>query len=81
MRINKIPLDLNEPSKVVLITFLECQEIITIDYITELLKDFGAIEKVVIYKKKNTQALVEMESIENAESFRTNYINVINTRG
>jgi len=49
MRINKIPLDLNEPSKVVLITFLECQEIITIDYITELLKDFGAIEKVSVF--------------------------------
>ena len=38
MRINKIPLDLNEPSKVVLVTFLECQENITIEYITDLLK-------------------------------------------
>ena len=36
---------------------------------------------MVIYKKKNTQALVEMDTVDNAESFRNDYINSINTKG
>lgn len=34
----------------------------------------------MIYKKKNTQALVEMETIENAEKFRKNYMHIINSK-
>jgi hypothetical protein len=70
MRINKIPLDLNEPSKVVLVTFLESVENVTIGFICDMFSSYGNLEKVVIYKKKNIQALIEMDIVENSERLK-----------
>lgn len=70
MRINKVPLDLNQPSRVLLVTFIGFAKEITIDNAVKLFGTYGSIGKVVIYKKKNVQILVEMESIEAATTIR-----------
>lgn len=70
MRINKVPLDLNFPSKVLLVTFIGCTKEMTVDHVIEIFGTYGNIGKVVIYKKKNVQILVEMESIDSAVRIR-----------
>ena len=81
VRINKIPLDLNEPSKVILITFMGVIEKIELSLVQELLEPFGVIEKVVIIKKKNTQVLVEMDTIENSEKITESFANSVMVKG
>ena len=56
IRINKIPLDLNEPSKVILITFMNFGEKIDLSLIVKLLDGFGVIQKVVIINKKKYES-------------------------
>lgn len=70
MRINKIPLDLNQPSKVLLVTFIGYTKDMTVENVIELFGTYGNIGKVVIYRKKNIQILVEMDSLEAAMSIR-----------
>jgi hypothetical protein len=81
VRINKIPLDLNEPSKVILITFVGVIEKIELSLVQELLGPFGTIEKVVIIKKKNTQVLVEMDTIANSEKVSESFANSVMVKG
>jgi hypothetical protein len=81
VRINKIPLDLNEPSKVILITFMGVIEKIELSLVQELLEPYGTIEKVVIIKKKNTQVLVEMDTIENSEKVTESFANSVMVKG
>lgn len=64
MRINKIPLDLNMPSRVLLVTFIGYTKDMTVDNVIELFGTYGNIGKVVIYRKKNIQILVEMDSLD-----------------
>ena len=47
-RINKIPLDLNEPSKVLLITFIDFGGSISIGLVSRIFENFCSIEKVSI---------------------------------
>jgi hypothetical protein len=70
MRINKVPLDLNHPSKVLLVTFIGYTKEMTVEHVIELFGTYGNIGKVVIYKKKNIQILVELDSLESAMRIR-----------
>lgn len=70
MRINKVPLDLNFPSKVLLVTFIGCTKDVTVEHVISIFGTYGKIGKVVIYKKKNVQILVEMENLESAVNIR-----------
>ena len=70
MRINKVPLDLNFPSKVLLVTFIGCTREMTVEHVMEIFGTYGNIGKVVIYRKKNVQILVEMESLDSATKIR-----------
>lgn len=70
MRINKVPLDLNQPSKVLLVTFIGFTKDITVDNVVAIFGTYGKIGKVVIYRKKNIQILVEMECLESASRIR-----------
>lgn len=70
MRINKVPLDLNQPSKVLLVTFIGYTKEITVDSVVAIFGTYGGIGKVVIYRKKNIQILVEMENLDSATRIR-----------
>ena len=66
MRINKVPLDLNQPSKVLLVTFIGYSRDVTVEHVIEIFKKYGVIGKVVIYRKKNIQILMELDNIDSA---------------
>ena len=51
--VNKLPLDLNSASKIVLITLYQETVHINVSKMHEIFKEFGEINKIVIFKKKN----------------------------
>lgn len=57
---------MNEPSKVLLITFINYDGVLNIHLINAIFSQFVKIHKIVIYHKKNTQALIELESVDKA---------------
>lgn len=91
VRIKKVPLDLNCSSKVVLVTFTNMEESVSLSKVHNVFSAFAKIEKVhsscrfiftekiVIEKKKLTQAIIEFES--EAEAVRIkNMTQVISER-
>ena len=58
MTVNKLPLDLNKKSKIVLITLYNEKIKIGVFSIYNLFKEYGKIQKIVIFKKKNYQIFI-----------------------
>ena len=64
--VNKLPLDLNSASKIVLVTLYQETLQINVTKMHEIFKEFGEINKIVIFKKKNYQVFIEFEQVESA---------------
>lgn len=69
--VQKLPLDLNHASRVVLITLYHEQLPINIATLSHLLRDYGPFARMIIYKKKNFQALIEFFYAADAAFFRS----------
>ena len=68
--VNKLPLDLNERSRILLLTLYNEKTEITIDGMHELFKEYGEIAKMVIFKKKNYQIFLEFKNADDAFFFK-----------
>ena len=68
--VNKLPLDLNEKSKIVLTTVYNEKIEINVHSVYDIFKEFGAIRKIIIFKKKNYQVFIEFESADDAFFFK-----------
>lgn len=68
--VNKLPLDLNSHSKVILVTFYSLKIEIDVFIIKGLFAEFRGINRASMFKKKNYQMLIEFESIEEAVKFK-----------
>lgn len=74
--VNKLPLDLNKKSKIVLVTVYNERIKINVFTFYHLFKSFGEISKIIIFKKKNYQVFVEFVSAEQAFVFKQALHNV-----
>ena len=68
--VNKLPLDLNKKSKIVLVTVYNEKIKINVFTFYHLFKSFGDISKIIIFKKKNYQVFVEFATAEQAFIFK-----------
>ncbi len=68
--VNKLPLDLNPTSRIVLITVYNEKIEINVKSVYEIFKEFGMIRKIIIFKKKNFQIFVEFDSADDAFFFK-----------
>ena len=68
--VNKLPLDLNEKSRIVLVTLYYEKIEVNVHSVYDIFKEFGAIRKIIIFKKKNYQVFIEFESSEDAFFFK-----------
>ncbi len=68
--VQKLPLDLNSTSRIVLITIYNEKVEINVYSISEIFKVFGKIKKIIIFKKKNYQVFIEFEKSEKAVEFK-----------
>lgn len=67
--IAKLPLDLNAKSKIVLVTLFEENVEINALNVAKLFAEFGKINKVIVFKKKNYQAFLEFDKPDDASFF------------
>lgn len=74
--VNKLPLDLNKKSKIVLVTVYNERIKINVFTFYHLFKSFGEISKIIIFKKKNYQVFVEFVNAEQAFVFKQALHNV-----
>lgn len=68
--VNKLPLDLNQKSKIVLVTVYNEKIKINVFTFYHLFKSFGDIRKIIIFKKKNYQVFIEFGTAEQAHNFK-----------
>lgn len=68
--VNKLPLDLNQKSKIVLVTVYNEKIKINVFTFYHLFKSYGEIKKIIIFKKKNYQVFIEFGSAEQAHIFK-----------
>ncbi len=73
--VNKIPLDLNQGSRIVLVTVYHDKVPINVGVVYALAGLFGFVNRIAIYKKKSFQALVEFQERADAEAFVRAYDN------
>lgn len=73
--VNKLPLDLNDKSRVLLITVYEEKIELTAHGIYDMFKDTAHICKIVIFKKKNYQVFIEFKNCSDAAFFKEAYDN------
>lgn len=74
--VHKLPLDLNEKSNIVLTTFYNEKIEVNAHSIFEVFTEFGRIVKIIVFKKKNFQALIQFESANDAFFFKQALHNV-----
>ena len=74
--VHKLPLDLNEKSNIVLTTFYNEKVEVNAHSIFEVFTEFGRIVKIIVFKKKNFQALIQFESANDAFFFKQALHNV-----
>lgn len=67
--VNKIPLDLNQGSRIVLVTVYHDKVAINVAAIHAISRPFGFVNRIAIYKKKSFQALIEFRERADAEQF------------
>ena len=69
--VSKIPLDLNQTSRIVLATVYNEKSDINIPIIYRILSKYGPILRIIIFKRKNFQALAEFKSADDAQRFKS----------
>lgn len=74
--VNKLPLDLNEKSRILLLTVYNEKIEINVHSVYEIFKDFGKISKMIIFKKKNYQIFIEFETADDASFFKEAFHNI-----
>ena len=74
--VNKLPLDLNQKSRIVLVTIYNEKIKINVFTFYHLFKSYGEIKKIIIFKKKNYQIFIEFESAEKAHIFKDSLHNI-----
>lgn len=68
--VNKLPLDLNNSSSILLLTIYHEKVEINIYTLSSLFQNYGPIQKMIIFKKKNFQTFIEFESSDDAAFFK-----------
>ena len=68
--VNKLPLDLNKSSRIVLVTIYNEKVQINVFSISDVFKQFGVIKKIIIFRKKNYQVFIEFENHSQALKFK-----------
>lgn len=68
--VTKMPLDLNKTSRIVLVTLYNEKSEINVQIIHDILQKYGKIEKIIIFKRKNYQVLVEFKNSDDAQRFK-----------
>lgn len=68
--VNKLPLDLNLRSSILLLTIYHEKIAINVRSLMGAFHTFGPILKMIVFKKKNYQALVEFDSADDAAFFK-----------
>lgn len=71
--IKKPPLDLNKQSKIVLITLYQERIPVNVDNLYSCFSFFEKILKIIIFKKKNFQVLMEFDTVNQAAKFRKHF--------
>jgi len=74
--VNKLPLDLNEKSKILLVTVYNEKIDINVHSVHDIFKDFGKICKLIIFKKKNYQIFIEFQTSDDATFFKEAFHNI-----
>ena len=74
--VNKLPLDLNEKSRILLLTVYNEKVDVNVHSVHEIFKDFGKIAKMIIFKKKNYQIFIEFETADDASFFKEAFHNI-----
>lgn len=74
--VNKLPLDLNEKSRILLITVYNEKIDINVNTISHAFKEFGSMNKIIIFKKKNYQMFIEFKNAEDAYVFKQSLHNI-----
>lgn len=74
--VNKLPLDLNEKSRILLVTVYNEKIDINVNSIYDIFKDFAKIRKIIIFKKKNYQVFIEFETSDDASFFKEAFHNI-----
>lgn len=78
--VTKMPLDLNKTSKIVLVTLYNEKLDINVQTIYSIFGEFGKILKIIIFKRKNYQVLVEFEYSDDAQRFKSS-LHDVNYKG
>lgn len=68
--VNKLPLDLNINSRILLLTIYHEKVAINTGVLLSLFQHYGPIIKMIVFRKKNFQAFVEFESTDDASFFK-----------
>ena len=74
--VSKLPLDLNEKSKILLVTLYNEKMEIDALSVHNIFREFGNIRKIIIFKKKNYQVFIEFETPDDASFFKQALHNV-----
>lgn len=72
----KLPLDLNNASKVVLMTIYDEKIEVTAQAVFQLFKDACRPLRIIVFKKKNYQVFIEFDAVEEAAAFKDNFDNI-----
>ncbi len=71
----KLPLDLNNASKVVLLTLYDEKIEVTAQAVHQIFKDAWRPLRIIVFKKKNYQVFMEFDSAEESAAFRDSFDN------
>lgn len=72
----KLPLDLNNASRVVLMTLYDEKIEVTAQAVYQLFKEAARPLRIIVFKKKNYQVFLEFDSVEEAAAFKDNFDNI-----
>lgn len=71
--VSKLPLDLNKKSRILLITLYNEKIPINVDAMYRCFHEYAMMKKIIIFKKKNYQVLIEFWSAEDAMAFQQTF--------
>jgi len=74
--VTKLPLDLNQKSRILLVTIYNEQFEVNVHSLYEVFRNFGSIRKMIVFKKKNYQAFIEFETSNDASHFKQSLHNI-----
>jgi RNA recognition motif-containing protein len=74
--VTKLPLDLNQKSRILLVTIYNEQFEVNVHSLYEIFRNFGSIRKMIVFKKKNYQSFIEFETANDASHFKQSLHNI-----